>query len=368
MRSLTNFAPSTFEERGAAVAFTTPVLAQTRVRRDERDQLEVVIPNLSEGRGVYVVGWKGLPLAFPITVHDRMLQESIIKSGGCSPDDMRKAAMEVARMGLAGVEAQEAAEAAHRDDEEQRLLINFQLIGEVLKAVGLESTDILRAGLASQEGQRLTRSYMLKAGQHLGIEATELYKRVAELATAMEPIGLVSSPKPARLRRLMTELHRFRDSMADWATDNVSEAAPIGGFCAEVAEHTLNHVRTVIGRLDGAVAAFESLLRQWDTQRKVVRNACVRLSWLLDGWEFITVLWADAQGRGRHDQAMAVHEIFRIIPLLPKDEDKVDFALEAGKVFTQNRKAVRAYVDWRTGQLDADLVMRIEALKGRAAA
>jgi len=367
MRSLTNFTPATFEERGAAVAFTTPVLAQTRVRKDERDQLEVLIPNLSEGRGVYVVAWKGLPLAFPMTVHDRMLQDLIAKNGGCSPDDLRKAAMEVARLGLAGPEAQEAAEAAHKDDEEQRLLINFQLIGEVLKAVGLESTDILRAGLASEQGQRLTRTYMIKAGQHLGIEPTELYLRVAELASAMEPIGLVSSPKPARLRRLMGELVRFRDSIADWATDNVSEAAPIGGFCAEVAEHTLNHVRTVIGRLDGAVASFEVLLRQWDTQRKVVRQACTRLSWLLDGWEFITALWAESQGKSRHELDIAVHEIFRIIPLLPRNEDKVDLSLEAGKVFTLNRRAVRAYVDWRTGQLDADLVMRIEALKGRAA-
>ncbi|HYD68856.1 MAG TPA: hypothetical protein VED21_25505, partial [Azospirillum sp.] len=73
------------------------------------------------------------------------------------------------------------------------------------------------------------------------------------------------------------------------------------------------------------------------------------------------------QGKSRHELDIAVHEIFRIIPLLPRNEDKVDLSLEAGKVFTLNRRAVRAYVDWRTGQLDADLVMRIEALKGRAA-
>ena len=367
MRSLTNFAPSTFEERGAAVAFATPVLAQTRVRRDERDQLEVLIPNLSEGRGVYVVGWKGLPLAFPMTVHDAALQDLIATGGGCSPDDIRKATLETARLGLAGPDAQEAAEAALKDEEEQRLIINFQLITEVLKAVGLESADILRAGLASAEGQRLTRTYMVRAGQHMGIEPTELYLRVAELATAMEPVGLASSPRPARLRRLMGELQRLRESIDDWALDNPSETAPIGRFCAEVAEHTLNRVRTVAGRLDGAVAAFEALLRRWDVQRPLVRGACTRLSWLLDGWEFITLLWADAQGRGRHEQERAVQEIFRVLPLLPRDEDKDDLALAAGRVFAMNRKAVRAYVDWRTGQLDTDLVMRIETLKGRVA-
>lgn len=367
MRSLTNFAPSTFEERGAAVGFTTPTLAQTRVRQDERGNLEVLIPNISEGRGVYVVAWKSLPLAFPMTVHDRCLQDILVKSGGCSPDDLRKATLETARLGLAGPDAAEAAEAAMRDDEEQRLLINFQLITEVLKAVGLDAGQILKVGLGSAQGEKLTRDYMTRAAKSLGIDATELYTRVAELALFMEPVGLPTSPKPARLRRMAKELQKFRDGMTEWSTTTTSEAGPIGGFCAEVAEHTLNHVRNVVTRLDQSVTAFEQLLRQWDTKRKEIRAACTRLSWLLDGWEYITALWADAHGRSRHEQDMAVQEIFRIIPLLPRDEDRVDFSLEAGKVLAANRKVVRAYVDWRTGQLDVDLVQRIESIKTRAA-
>jgi hypothetical protein len=367
MRSLTNFAPSTFEDRGAAVAFTTPVLAQTRVRKDSREQLEVLIPNLSEGRGIYVVPWKSLPLAFPMTVHDRMLHDLIAKSEGCSPDDIRKAVLEAACCGLAGPHAVEAAEAALGDDEEQRLLINYQLIVEALKSAGLESTDILRAGLASAEGQKLTRDLMSKAAHKLGMEPTELYRRIAELAGYLESIGLSSSPKPARLRRLMRDLNGFRDSMTEWATGNVSEAAPIGGFCAEVAEHTVNHARNVMTQLDQSVASFEMLLRQWDAKRLLVRKAATRLSWLLDGWEFLIVLWSDAVTRSRHEQDMAVHDIFRVIPLLPKDEARADQALAAEKLLQSNRRSVRAYVDWRSGQLDVDLVMRIETIKGRAA-
>lgn len=367
MRTVTNFAPSTFEERGAAVAFTTPVLAQTRVRKDDREQLEVLIPNLSEGRGLYVVPWKSLPLAFPMTVHDRMLHELIAKGEGCSPEDIRKAVLEAARCGLAGPQAVESAEAALRDDDEQRLLINFQLIVEVLKAVGMESTEILRAGLASEEGQRLTRDLMMKAAHRLALEPTELYSRIAELAVYLEPLGLSTSPKPARLRRLLRDLQGFRDSMTDWATDNVSEAAPIGTFCAEVAEHTLNHARNVMNQLDQAVSAFELLLRQWDSKRMLVRKSATRLSWLLDGWDFLMLLWSNSLSQGRHEQDMAVHEIFRVIPLLPRTEANADLAGAAEKVLTSNRKSVRAYVDWRSGQLDVDLVMRIETIKGRAA-
>lgn len=367
MRSLTNFAPSTFEERGAAVAFTTPVLAQTRVRKDDREQLEVLIPNLSEGRGIYVVPWKSLPLAFPMTVHDRMLHDLIAKGEGCSPDDIRKAVLEAARCGLAGPQAVDAAEAALRDDEEQRLLINYQLIVEVLKAVGMESTDILRAGLASEDGQRLTRDLMLKAAHRLALEPTELYSRIAELAVYLEPLGLHSSPRPARLRRLMRDLQGFRDSMTDWATDNVSEAAPIGGFCAEVAEHTLNHARNVMNQLDQAVSSFEQLLRQWDSKRTLVRKSATRLSWLLDGWDFLIILWQSSLSQSRYEQDMAVNEIFRVIPLLPRSESSADLVGAADKLQSNNRKSVRAYVDWRSGQLDVDLVMRIETIKGKGA-
>ncbi len=367
MRSLTNFAPSTFEERGAAVAFTTPVLAQTRVRQDSRGQLEVLVPNLSAGRGVYVVPWKGLPLAFPMTIHDRMLQDLIQQGGGCSPEDIRKAVLEVACCGLAGPAAAAAAEAALKDEEEQRLLINFQLITEVMRTVGLESADILRAGLASEEGQRLTRRYMTRAAHSLSIEPTGLYGRVAELAACLEPIGLAASPRPARLRRLMRDLQGFRDSLADWTADNPSEAVPIAGFCVEVADHTLAQARAVVEQIDQAVTAFEALLRQWDARRALLRRAAARLSWLLDGWSFLIATWAEAQARSRHEQDRAVHELFRVLPLLPREEDRADQALAADRVMAANRRSVRAYVDWRSGQLDMDLVMRIEAIKEKAA-
>lgn len=367
MRSLTNFAPSTFEERGAAVAFTTPVLSQTRVRKNVHEELEVLVPNLSEGRGVYVVPWKALPMAFPMTAHDRMLQDLIVKAEGCSPGDIRTAVLEAARCGLAGPLAVEAAEAALGDDDEQRLLINFQLIAEVLKAVGLESSEFLRCGLGSEEGQKLTRELMLKGAKKLSIEPTELYARIAELAALMQPIGLTSSPKPGRLRRLMRELANFRDSMTEWTDGNPSEAAPIGGFCAEVAEHTLNHARNVVGQFDQAMEAFETLLRQWDAKRTVVRRAATRLSWLMDGWEFLIATWAEAQGKSRHEQDLAVHELFRVLPLLPRAESASDQVSAADQVMAANRRSVRAYVDWRSGQLDMDLVMRIESIKTRAA-
>ena len=46
---------------------------------------------------------------------------------------------------------------------------------------------------------------------------------------------------------------------------------------------------------------------------------------------------------------------------------KADQSMMADKLISSHKRSVRAYVDWRSGQLDVDLVMRIETIKGKAA-
>ncbi len=43
-RSDNGFLPTTFLERGVAVPFTTPLLAGSRTRPGERNQLELIVP------------------------------------------------------------------------------------------------------------------------------------------------------------------------------------------------------------------------------------------------------------------------------------------------------------------------------------
>src|SRR5690348_16611464 len=100
MKAASLYAASTFEERGTAVPFTTPLLAQTRVRKGDRSHLEVLVPNLAASRGTYVIPWKSAPEVITMTVHDRTLHAEILSADGCSPDDIRTAALKVAGTGL----------------------------------------------------------------------------------------------------------------------------------------------------------------------------------------------------------------------------------------------------------------------------
>lgn len=366
LKGAIDYAPSTFEERGAAVAFTTPLLSQTRVRKGERSKLEVLIPALSQGAGIYVVPWKAVPDMVAMTMHDRYLHELIVKEEAASPHEIRRATLRAARRGLAGPQAAQAARRALEEDDEQGTLTHYLLILAILKAVGLESSDTLKAGLGTEEGQRLTRDLMTRAAASLKLDATVLYTRLAEIGAVASPVGLAQSPRPGRLLRCLNDLKGFRQSMEEWAREVPGDTAPVAAFCAEVAQHTIGIGDAVVADFQTRIEAIGPLMREWEDGIAHIRAHAVRLAWLLDGWSHITGLWDVVQGEDRHQQAVTINDLFRILPLLPRQESGRDLAGDSKRVGAAQRRSVKALEDWRTGAMDLEAIRRIEAVKARA--
>src|SRR3546814_6519021 len=73
-----------------------------------------------------------------------------------------------------------------------------------------------------------------------------------------------------------------------------------------------------------------------------------RLWWTIDGWEFIILLWRDAEGRDRDAQRAAVTEIYRILPIIPDKEAANRPNLQAMQEST--RMQVRALEGWNSGR------------------
>jgi hypothetical protein len=119
--------PTSFLERGAAIPFTTPLLAGTRARPAEKQGLELVIPNPAGGRGVYIMGWTSISSLCCPTLHDRQLNDRIAKLVSVTPSTIRRVGREVAAEGLAGEEATTAARLAAEHDRGDRLVANYQL-------------------------------------------------------------------------------------------------------------------------------------------------------------------------------------------------------------------------------------------------
>lgn len=109
-----SYHPTTFLDRGVAVPFTTPLLAGTRARPAERGGTELVVPNPSGGRGVYILPWGDLRALCNPTVHDRRLNERAAALPAIAPSSIRDVARQVAAEGLAGPAARQAAESPWR--------------------------------------------------------------------------------------------------------------------------------------------------------------------------------------------------------------------------------------------------------------
>lgn len=127
------FLPATFLERGVAVPFTTPQLSGARARPGERKSLELIIPNLSGGRGVYIVAMSQVTDFCPLTINDRRLADAVTNLRGVTPETIRHVARDVAGEGLAGLSAVAAAARAQQDDEVSRLRANFELLINLLR-------------------------------------------------------------------------------------------------------------------------------------------------------------------------------------------------------------------------------------------
>jgi len=360
------FLPSTFEERGTAAPFTTPSLVLSRVRPDERHGLVLLMPNMGGSDGAYVVPWAAVGEVITMSVHDRALHEEVRVSRAVTPDAMRTASLKIARTGLAGPKSAAAAEASLDAEEEQYSETHFLLILALLGSLGMSSRQLLTVKAESQEWKDLVRGMLHQAGGQLQVETHVVYERIGTLARVLTPIGLAVSRQEGRLRRLMTTLSEFEADLSDWSLNDQSDISPYAAFAAEVAQLTVGVAEATFASLDKTVKDIPTVIREWTKQIALIERAAARLSWLLDGWDYILAMWSEVQFSNRNLQREGISQIMRVLPLIPRgetewEEEEVDRRQELFQ-----RKRIRAMMDWRTGQYDVELVTRFETIKAQA--
>lgn len=355
------YRPSTFEARGSAVPFTTPVLAQARVRKTDRDRLEVLVASIADSNATYVIPWSVVDEMFKLTVHDIYLHRAVSELDAMSPEDIRTAALKTAASGLAGTEAARQARRVQQVDEEDRILVNYLLVVAILRTVGMEFGRAGVIDVTSDSGQKIARAAMAEAAGPLNLSGEALYDRLTALSALLGPVGLPNSPKPGRLREQFDDLKSFQVGITEWSKLDGSDRADLAGFCGETARLTLRLAKEALADLDARVDALGVTLKQWDKAYAGLRAAAARVSWLLDGWQFITALWRQAADGTPNDQYTAVDQIFRVLPMIPSQEMKAEDT-EGIRADLMLRKRVQVGEDWRTGEVDIELIERIEAV------
>ncbi|HLT78255.1 MAG TPA: hypothetical protein VKZ87_12785 [Ferrovibrio sp.] len=357
------FQPARFEERGTAVAFTTPALSQARIRKDDRDNLELTVSAFSGVKGNYVIRWKDVPEIFSLTMHDRALQEAILKHGSCLPPDVRRATLETAKTGLAGPESQRSAQEALAEEEEELLLTRFFLFRQALEKMAAGAMTMKMAEFTAPGSRERIKSALGEIAQRFGTSANELYNRLERWGEVLAPLGLGGMPKECRLRRMVTGMSELADNIGAWAETDKSEAAGLARAISRIAYFSAEFARDLIAAALRPADYPDRVLANWEKALPNIQKDVERLWWTVDGWEFIVLLWRDAEDRDRDAQREAVTEIYRILPIIPEKE--AANRPNAQGMQENSRMQVRALEGWNTGALDSEMVRRVESVKRR---
>jgi hypothetical protein len=365
--------PTTFLERGVTLPFTTPRLGGTRARPGKKHAVELVVPNLSGGRGVYIMPWTSLTALCRPTLHDKVFSQRIANIVHVTPATIRRVARQIAAEGLAGEEAMEAARIAADADKDDRVVTNFRLLMLLVEQVSrqfrpplLTSTDA--GALDPSARARLTVEWI---SPRLGQSSTWTANALEELADVLAHIGLSATGTTGRVPRLIALLRKVREGIADWgAAKREEDQASYARMICAVVDVTLSLAQTTIDKAQALPENMVDLLQSWATDPASVVELVSRPEWLLDGWEQICLIWNNAQDDAGRRAALA--EIATLVPILPKEvNDWCSTSYDVDGLY-RFRRLVQLNEDWFTGSLVFDLIARnehfraISTLSGRS--
>ncbi len=362
----TRYWPATFEERGVVAPFTTPTLAFSRARSDRNQSLEILIPGLSGGSGVYVIAWPSVREVFRMSVHDRVLHEAIADANATTPRMMRRCANQTAMTGLAGPDAVECSKAALEQEENERLLTNFYLINSVIDRLSQTQAKLTVAELSSGQGQRKVRAILDDIARRIGASSEQIYRSLETWSDMIAPLGLAAMPHECRLRRLLKRLEAFRMNAEEWGRRSNADPDGLSFLTADVAKLTLDIGHPAVAEVDAYAADLAGSLAAWKATEPAIRERVDRLSWLLDGWEHVLTIWDGVVEAPIWEQVEAMEEIVRMLPLVPKKELERQNANAWGDLENALRRFVKPMQSWQSGEVDIDLLLRVEQRRAKA--
>ena len=399
-----SYRPRTFGERGLVGPFTTPTLAGARLRRipgmvarasertvlsagptpgsvgdpsvgtafTERRRaatLEVIVPNPSGGRGVYILPWGDIGGLCRPTMHDVVLGHTLCTmleaaDGLLTPLMVSMAARQTASQGPAGRAAAKAAAAALARRDEGLVATRFTLLMDITEQIesrGAPGSPLVQA--APDEIQARGRSALRRLAAELNQPQQAIADALDLLAACFVDIGIGLGMANAHHSRVVAGLASLQRDLVGWAQTEIGErdgpsngadtdardAVAVAGaaeLAARMARLLLDGMRALAGNMPGLIADCLA-------DPRGVSERCEQVGWLLDGWEPVTLLWQAAPGlMPRH---VALQEMVRQVPALPDQADSW-LGLPAG---TAERMFVRPSLSHATARDDTSSVDRI---------
>ncbi|MBL8838564.1 MAG: hypothetical protein JNL66_20095 [Alphaproteobacteria bacterium] len=356
-----------YQSEGVAVDFTTPILANARIRPSDGDKLEVILSDLGGGRGHYVIPLRHLEKAVTMTVHDHTLCEEVLHRNASSPDDIRRAILTVAKMGLAGQKAAKHARQTIDDEQNERMLTTVCL---VRLAITYGDAGAVRApptlnDLATDIARGQVKVELAKVARTARLSTDAVYNLLEEWGGIIASVGVPDMPIECRLRRLGRQVFELASQLRQWADEEISH---VGDRARAVADHAVRVGRDAEKRLAALDTFTDTIVEtvcRWKESNLEIRAAMDALAWTLNGWEGNLRRWREAAQISREEQQRVVSAILATRPIRA-DAAQFDGANDPAHPARKGSRKVQAYQDWKTGQIDYDAVRRLEALREQA--
>ncbi len=363
--TLDDFVPVTFVDRGICIPFTTPGLEFARIRLTNAGGMEVLVRNLSGGRGIYILSWEGVQEVFPVTVYDHLLMDELTDLSPFDPYKIRQVIQRVVADGSAGIAAAESARRAEEAEHQQVLLTQMQFIAQLIREYGIPNMGLAEIASGDIQVKTQIRGTLREIAKQIGDNPDNIFSQTEIIGELFHPIGLPNSPIIGRLRQLLTRIIDTRTQIDAWAQSGPSDIQDVIRFVIRSIDVTMTASRAVLEQLDQECATAIHLLKALNQQPQRLRERSLRCAWLLDGWDYIIAIWSDAIAAGDHARRAALIEMSTLIPALPREAMdwtglQVNVDPDQGRI---QKLFVKANEDWRGRASIVDLIERNEKRK-----
>lgn len=371
-----SYQPRAFRERGVAAPFTTPMLAGARMRcalttevtTTERvmgrsngrpgggdagqcgPSLEILVPNPSGTRGVYIMPWADIGQLCCPTMHDVRFGQALygrlnIARGGAramGPMLVRQVSRDVALQGVAGRAAARAAHAILDHEAHVRVATRSTLLNALIVACEPADSGWPPPQLTDHD-DRERRGYLALTtlGHRDQAPIESILDRLEFVTDCCVDIGVGDAAQAASMPVLLTELGQLREEMSAWLLDAGRVARP--GQRADPATTLIVAIERVMALAGAQLAAVRALLRdvavlmlRARTDPDELAALCARPGWVTDGWERILRLWQTAPTP--RERAIALAEMASLIPQIP-EELEIWLSLPVGASIQLNQRA-----------------------------
>lgn len=344
-----NWKPATFLERGVAVPFTTPIIAQARCRPDKRGNVEMIVPNPSGGDGNYVMPLAAIANFCTPSLHDQFLLEQLETIEHITPAAIRTIASEAAMQGFAGRLAAKAAKQRLAESESLLMMNYLVLFAKAVQAAGDNKATWRNLNMEDPKIRARTKRLIGDFAPKLGMAPDKLLDELEAISRAVAFTGCGEPAIPSPATRQLDQLRVFTKTVNAWQKTS-SELRQLPGLIVNSANLTIDQTEKAISRSRRLTEDVAKMMKIWRSDRKACLEHFGLADWMLDGWQHICALWQSVEEHDSNVKWQTIQTIAELVPLLPTEADKwLGPNTPTLMTSSQSDRRVRLNEDWRTG-------------------